>query len=103
VKNIMAVLALVLLTPQTAIADQMTTADLIELCDGRVTEEGCRLYILGVTEGASLAAGLAEDKAHFCIPEGVTATEMALIFKRVIRQSERQPAQFHRARTTLPT
>lgn len=74
-----------------AFAGRMTTADLISICGGseEVTQNACKFYILGVTEGTSLAAGLAADKGHFCIPEGVTATEMVLVFRRVVQQDIR--------------
>lgn len=45
-----------------------------------------KFYILGVTEGTSVAAGVANDKAHFCIPEGVSASAMELVVKMAIGQ-----------------
>ena len=69
---------------QAALSVQMTTADLMSICNR--DESACAMYILGVTEGASLAAGIAKDTAHFCIPEGVTAAEMKLTFERVVRE-----------------
>jgi hypothetical protein len=66
----------------------MTTGDLQEICIGRDegSKNACKFYILGVTEGTSVAAGVANDKAHFCIPEGVSASAMELVVKMAIGQ-----------------
>jgi hypothetical protein len=65
-------------------SSQMTLADLQQLCtaDDDGSRHACLFYILGVTEGASTAAGVAGDKAHFCIPEGVSATAMEFVVKK---------------------
>lgn len=71
-----------------AAARQMTVGDLQKICtapDG-ASKNACQFYILGVTEGASTAAGIASDKTHFCIPEGVSASAMEFIVKKAIGQ-----------------
>jgi hypothetical protein len=67
-------------------AHQMTVGDLQEICTARDqgNKKACQFYILGVTEGASTAAGVAEDKAHFCIPGGITASAMEFATKKAI-------------------
>ena len=82
--RVLAATACILVASQGIFAAQMTTADLLSLC--KSDENACRLYILGVSEGASLAAGMAKNSMHFCVPEGVTATEMRLIFERLARE-----------------
>jgi hypothetical protein len=68
--------------PTAAYAEQMTVKDLQGLCSN--TGDACRFYVLGAMEGASLAAGVVNDKAHFCVPEGVTQTEIVAVVKRLV-------------------
>ena len=57
-------------------SSQMALAGLQSLCvDDR---SGCQLYVLGVTEGVTLAAGVAKDDAHLCIPDNVSAVVWSL-------------------------
>jgi hypothetical protein len=86
-KHFLALLAAALLFfPAFAHAAQMKLSDLNEICAS--TDNGdknaCQFYILGVTEGTSIAAGVANDKAHFCIPEGLSSTDMVTIVKRAM-------------------
>jgi hypothetical protein len=87
-KNLFAsVVAVVLFAfPTIAQAAQMTLADLKDICSGKdaANVSACRFYILGVTEGASIGPGVAKDKNHFCIAEGVSSEEMVLIVKRMM-------------------
>jgi hypothetical protein len=52
-----------------AIAGQITVGDLHKICSGTDYESraACRFYILSVTEGAGLGAGVAKAPASFCI------------------------------------
>jgi hypothetical protein len=53
----------------------MTVADLQEFCTA--SDEGsknaCRFFIFGVGQGVRLAAAVAGDKTHFCIPDDLSA------------------------------
>ena len=64
----------------------MTLSDLRDICGGtdEASKAACNFYILGATEGAGLGAGVARDKGHFCIPEGVAASDMVLIVKKAM-------------------
>ena len=76
--------AAAILTAMPAYAsDQMTVRDLQTLCSGRQPGEACRFYILGVVEGSTVGAGIAKDNKHFCVPEGLTQTEMVAVVKRL--------------------
>jgi hypothetical protein len=86
-KYFLAMLAAVLLFfPAPAHAAQMKLSNLNEICASTNNDDksACQFYILGVTEGTSLAAGVANDKGHFCIPEGVLSTDMVTIVKRAM-------------------
>lgn len=70
----------------TANAEQMTVADLYGFCtskDGTV-HNACKFYILGVFEGVQVAAGVVEDKTHFCVPEELSSTAMEMIVRKDI-------------------
>ena len=75
--------ALGLSAPSPAETGQMTMRDLQTLCGGHDPGEACRFYILGVIEGTGLASGVANDHAHFCMPPGVTQTEIVAVVKRL--------------------
>ena len=45
--------------------------------------DSCSLYILGVTEGVRLGAGVANDARHFCIPDDVTQAELTEVVLRM--------------------
>ena len=72
--------------PASMQAAQMTLSDLRDICGGtdEASTAACNFYILGVTEGAGLGAGVAMDKGHFCIREGVSSKEMVLIVKKAM-------------------
>jgi hypothetical protein len=72
--------------PAVAQDSQMKLSDLMDICTGRDagSQSACRFYILGVTEGASIGAGVAKDESHFCIPEGVSSQNMVLIVKKAM-------------------
>jgi hypothetical protein len=62
----------------------MTTGELHSFCnstDVRVQKQ-CSLYILGVVQGATLAAGLAKDASHFCVPDDIGERELVAIFQK---------------------
>jgi hypothetical protein len=74
-------------------AAQITVGDLLELCTSseESSKTACRFYILGVTEGASLAASTAKDKAGdfrdlkdkpFCVPESLASTAMEFVVRK---------------------
>jgi hypothetical protein len=77
-----------LVQPTITQAAQMTLADLRDFCVGTddASIAACKFYILGVTEGAGIGAGLAKDKTHFCLPEGVSSQKMVLIAKQAMIQ-----------------
>jgi hypothetical protein len=86
-KHLSPLLAVALLSfPSSAHAAQMKLSDLNEICasTNNGDKSACQFYILGVTEGTNIAAGVANDKAHFCIPEGVSSTDMVAIVKRAM-------------------
>lgn len=70
----------------SARAAQMTLSDLHDICSGtdEVSKAACRFYILGVTEGAGMGAGMAHDQTHFCTPEGVPSEKMVSIVKEAM-------------------
>jgi hypothetical protein len=77
-----------------ASTSQMNLVELQSLCaDDR---SGCELYILGVTEGVSLAAGLAKDHTRFCIPDDVSEMELTDI---VLQSAKADLARFPRDKT----
>jgi hypothetical protein len=69
--------------PAFAQAAQMKLSDLRDICSARDGDStnACRFYVLGVTEGVSVGAGVSNDHSHFCIPEGVSARDMVLAVK----------------------
>jgi hypothetical protein len=75
------------LSSPSAHAVQMTISDLHEICSAtdEVSKAACRFYILGVTEGAGMGAGIAHDQRHFCTPEGVTSEKMVSIVKEAMK------------------
>lgn len=74
--------------PTSTQAAQMTLSDLRDICSGtdEVSTTACKFYILGVTEGTGIGADISNDKAHFCIPEGMSSQNMVLIVKKVMAQ-----------------
>jgi Rap1a immunity proteins len=91
-KNLSWVLVLAALLSVPAMAGQMTVGDLEKLCTSSddVDKTACRFYILGVTEGTSLAASTVEDKSGvfhelkdkpFCVPEDVSGAALELVVK----------------------
>ena len=71
------------LTPM-AHAEQMTIGDLRTICAGtdEGTQNACRFYILGVTEGLGLGAVMARANSKvLCVPEGVSGAAMVFLLK----------------------
>jgi hypothetical protein len=94
-KNIARVLLLAAATSCAVMGGQMTVGDLQKLCTS--SDEGdkvaCTFYILGVTEGTSLAANSVKDSSGefreiknkpICIPEGISGTALELVVKMSI-------------------
>jgi hypothetical protein len=69
-----------------AIAGQITVGDLHEICSGTDYESraACRFYILGVTEGAGLGAGVAKAPASFCIAPDISSVELMDVVEKAI-------------------
>jgi hypothetical protein len=76
-----------------ALAAQMTAGDLLRLCTSSngADKTACSFYILGATEGASLASGTAKDKdgnyrdlkeKPFCVPESLTSVAMEFLVRK---------------------
>jgi hypothetical protein len=86
VKCVLAFTVCLLLTHRAAVAVQMSTADLLSLCEspGRGT---CELYIRGVTDGSDLAAKLAGDHMHFCVPQDMTASSLTRLVEAVMTKA----------------
>ena len=72
--------------PASPQGSQMKLSDLRDICAGtdELPATACISYILGVTEGLRLGAGVAKDKAHFCVPEGMSSQKMVLIVKKAM-------------------
>ena len=63
----------------------MKLSDLKDICSTKIVRARVlRFYILGVTEGASVGAGVANDHSHFCIPEGVSSRDMVVAVKKAM-------------------
>ena len=69
---------------QTASADQMIVADLYGFCTSKdnLVHNACSFYILGVFEGAQVAAGVVGDNTHFCVPEKLSSSAMEMIVRK---------------------
>ena len=62
-----------------ALADEMTVGDLQPICSGsgEANQNACRFYILGVVDGADLAAGrLKTVNGPYCMAEGVRDADL---------------------------
>ncbi len=72
--------------PASTNAAQITLTDLKDICvgTGEASTAACKFYIWGVMEGVGLEAGLANDKAHFCVPEGVSSQRVISTVKEKI-------------------
>jgi hypothetical protein len=81
---VMAALLLLALIPQHAFADQMKLSDLNLFCKSsdEGTHNACKFYILGVFEGASISAGVNNDKTHICVPEELSSTAMEFAVRK---------------------
>lgn len=75
-----------------ALAEQMTVGDLARFCTSSDAGDkaACRFYILGVTEGTSLAANSVQDAAGtfhevkgkpLCVPEDLSGAALELVVK----------------------
>ena len=73
--------------PLTAIADQMTVADLQQICSGKDIESqsACRFFILGVVEGASLGTELKTVGGPLCIAPGVSSSALVASVKKMMQ------------------
>ncbi len=91
-KNLSWRLVLAAMLSLPTIAGQMTVSDLEKLCTSSddVVKTACRFYILGVTEGTSLAASTVEDKSGvfhelkdkpFCVPEDLSGAALEFVVK----------------------
>jgi hypothetical protein len=95
VKCVLAVTMYLIVTHRGAVAAQMSTADLLSLCESP-DRHACELYIRGVIEGSDLAAKIAGDHMHFCIPNDVTALDLTRLVEAVMatavdmKQEDRQ-------------
>ena len=71
----------------SALADQMTVADLQQMCDGsnESTQNACRFYILGVVDEADLATGLKTVGGPFCVASDVPTTSLVAAVKRMMQ------------------
>ncbi len=60
---------------------EMTAAELYVFCtaNDEASQSTCSIYILGVVQGLRLAAGITDDKSHFCFPNDLTEEELASI------------------------
>ncbi|MGH8131976.1 MAG: Rap1a/Tai family immunity protein [Steroidobacteraceae bacterium] len=78
----------VLLTAAASAAQQaMTAGDLQQLCVGsdHVSQNACRIYILGVTQGIAVGMHIADGKSRAgrpCVPAGISAEALELMLKR---------------------
>ena len=86
-------LAVVLVVGATASrADEdaaMSADDLQQLCAGtdHVSENACRIYILGVTQGVRVGISLAQHGgARPCVPAGMSAEELQNFVKTRLTQ-----------------
>ena len=68
-------------------ADQMTVADLQQICAGSSldTQNACRFFILGVVEGASLGNGAKTAAGPLCIAPGVSDTALVAGVKKMMQ------------------
>jgi len=70
------VLGAVAAPPAPPAAETVTAGDLAQFCVGsdHVSQNVCRIYILGVTQGVVLGLGNGRSAAgHLCVPADVTA------------------------------
>ena len=66
-------------TPSPPALNTITGADLAQFCDGsdHVSQNVCRVYILGVTQGVVLGQGnAAPGRAHLCVPADLDADKL---------------------------
>lgn len=64
-------------------ASAMTVRELQVACVGMTdrTKATCEDYILGVVDGAVFEASLVGDKAHFCVPGGISGDKLVLLIR----------------------
>ena len=76
--------AATLFSPSQSQASTLSFAYLQDICSSSNENNvnACRFYIFGVTQGLGLAAGIAGDRTHFCVPDNVTSEEMVLVVRR---------------------
>lgn len=70
-----------------ALADQMTVADLQQICSGKDVESqnACRFYILGVVEGSSFGTEVKTVAGSLCIAPDVPSTALAASVKKLMQ------------------
>lgn len=89
-KKLITVLAFVTLTHivQAAASSEMTAADLYSFCNSKESniKLTCGLYILGVVQGIGVAAGVANDKEHFCFPDDISMSQLVTIFQKAAQK-----------------
>jgi hypothetical protein len=94
-KNLARCFAVAALFSLPALAEQMTVGDLEKLCTSAddVSKTACRFYILGVTEGTSLATSAVADASGqfrelkdkpICVPEELSGAALELVVKMTI-------------------
>jgi hypothetical protein len=77
----------------------MTAADLEQLCVGtdHVSENACRIYILGVTQGITVGLEIADHRPRGdrpCIPAGISGEELERPLKaRLAEKLKAVPAE----------
>lgn len=69
----------------------MTAGDLAQICTAAddASKEGCRLYILGVTQGISLGMDIADGKSlggRPCVPDNISGQALELAVKMKLGQ-----------------
>lgn len=85
-KHAILFLSLIVVTASPAFADQMNLGDLHKICSSPEKEDkaACAFYNLGVMEGAGIGSGVAQDKRHFCIPDGVAGSQLESAVKKAM-------------------
>ena len=85
--QIIAVALLASLLAPPALADQMTVAELQQICAGKTldTQNACRFYVLGVVEGASFGEGSKTVAGPLCIASDVQSTALVDAVKKLMQ------------------
>jgi hypothetical protein len=81
--------AVVLSAPCQMKAQQLKLSDLSEFCSSSDSgaQMACRFYIFGAMEGLHIgAAATASNHSHFCVPEGVSISDIDQKVKTLMKQ-----------------